>query len=90
MATSAISIGPGTNKRKFEDGMQSPGAGSSTADAAKSSSAAVAASDGAQKPKKKKIKTSKDQAEVFAFNSADLRSRQRPVSIAVCAFPVVL
>ena len=84
MATSAISIGPGTNKRKFEDGTQSPGAGSSTADA-KSSSAAVAASDGAQKPKKKKIKTSKDQAEVFAFNSADLRSRQRPVSIAVCA-----
>lgn len=87
MATTASAVSvPLNKKRKFEDEAESPGAGLSAATRleAVDSSDAVEPSEAAPKPKKKKAKGLKDQAEVFAFNSTDLRSRQKPVSITVC------
>lgn len=65
-------------KRKLQDDTQSPGAESST-----KNTTHVGSSE-ASKPKKKKAKNSSDRSSVFAFDSSDLRSRSKSISINVC------
>lgn len=74
-------------KRKLPDETQSPGAGPSKKIASDSSSPTpIGVSQGhmeGEKPKKKKQKAA-DKASVFAFDSGDLKTRTRPVSVNVC------